>query len=174
MNRERIADLFEQAVELPEDARTALLETACAGDAELRAEVERLLRADARAANFLERPPPMVAAAIDASAHSGDALPVFGAWRTLRQIGVGGMGEVWLAERGDGQFEQRVAIKQLAYPTPGLMQRFRQPSQHWLVGIGGDAVDDQLMASDANYAFMAQISSSPGVEPTNGLSAGIA
>ncbi|MFI4969981.1 MAG: protein kinase [Lysobacterales bacterium] len=39
------------------------------------------------------------------------------------------MGEVWLAERSDGEFEQRVAVKQLAYPTPGLLQRFRQERQ---------------------------------------------
>ncbi len=53
----------------------------------------------------------------------------FGAWRVLRQIGVGGMGEVWLGERSDGEFEQRVAIKQVAYPTPGLLHRFRQERQ---------------------------------------------
>ncbi|GAH37407.1 unnamed protein product, partial [marine sediment metagenome] len=31
--------------------------------------------------------------------------------------------------RDDGEFEQRVAIKQVAYPTPGLVQRFRQERQ---------------------------------------------
>ena len=39
------------------------------------------------------------------------------------------MGEVHLAERGDGVFEQRVALKLLPHPTPGLMQRFRQERQ---------------------------------------------
>jgi len=39
------------------------------------------------------------------------------------------MGEVWLGERSDGEFEQQVAIKQVAYPTPGLVQRFRQERQ---------------------------------------------
>ncbi|HEY6895565.1 MAG TPA: tetratricopeptide repeat protein, partial [Rhodanobacteraceae bacterium] len=46
-----------------------------------------------------------------------------------RSLGQGGMGEVWLAERGDGEFEQRVAVKRLTYPTPGLLQRFRQERQ---------------------------------------------
>ena len=49
----------------------------------------------------------------------------FGVYRVVRSIGEGGMGEVWLAERSDGEFEQRVAVKRLAYPTPGLLQRFR-------------------------------------------------
>jgi eukaryotic-like serine/threonine-protein kinase len=128
MTRSRIGELFEQAVELPPEERATWLATACGDDAGLRIELERLLRADARASDFMERPPPLVSAVIDASA-SGENLPRFGSWRALRQIGVGGMGEVWLAERDDGEFEQRVAVKQLAWPTPGLLQRFRQERQ---------------------------------------------
>jgi serine/threonine-protein kinase len=129
MDRQRVAELFEHAVDLPDIDRGAWLDGACGGDADLRAEVDRLLRADARAAAFMERPPPLVAAAIDASSSAGDALPQFGPWRALRRIGVGGMGEVWLAERSGGEFEQRAAVKQLAWPTPGLLQRFRQERQ---------------------------------------------
>ncbi|MEM8560420.1 MAG: serine/threonine-protein kinase, partial [Bacteroidota bacterium] len=36
-----------------------------------------------------------------------------GPWRLVREIGRGGMGTVWLAERADGAFEQRVAIKRV-------------------------------------------------------------
>ena len=129
MDRQRVAELFEHAVDLPRHERGAWLDGACGGDADLRAEVERLLRADARAAAFMERPPPLVATAIDASSSAGDTLPQFGPWRALRRIGAGGMGEVWLAERSDGEFEQRAAVKQLAWPTPGLLQRFRQERQ---------------------------------------------
>src|ERR1700741_4617197 len=126
MNRPRVAELFEGVVELPEAERDAWLDAACGDDAALRAEVDRLLRADARASNFLERPPALVAAAIESPA---EALPQFGPWRALRRIGAGGMGEVWLAERSDGGFEQQAAVKQLAWPTPGLLQRFRQERQ---------------------------------------------
>jgi hypothetical protein len=34
-----------------------------------------------------------------------------GAYKLVSQVGQGGMGNVWLAERGDGRFERRVAVK---------------------------------------------------------------
>jgi len=125
----RIAALFDQAIDVADAELPAWIEQACAGDAKLRAELERLLRADQRAGDFLERPPAAVATAMAAVVHGESAPRQFGAWRVLRGIGVGGMGEVWLGERSDGEFEQRVAIKQVAYPTPGLLQRFRQERQ---------------------------------------------
>lgn len=127
MDARRIAELFESAIDIPLGERTAWLAIACGGDVELRAHVERLLRADERAAGFLEQPPELLADARDTFA--SDALPRFGPWQALRKIGTGGMGEVWLAERRDGEFEQRVAIKQLAWPTPGLLDRFRRERQ---------------------------------------------
>jgi serine/threonine-protein kinase len=126
MNRSRAGDLFAQAIDLPEPERGAWLAAACANDTKTQAEVERLLRADALADAFLESPPTLVA---DAAAAATAAPVAFGVHRIVRSLGVGGMGEVWLAERSDGEFEQRVAIKQLAYPTPGLLQRFRQERQ---------------------------------------------
>jgi tetratricopeptide (TPR) repeat protein len=129
MDRQRVAALFEQAVDLPDSERAAWVEAACGSDAALRSELERLLRADARAVAFMERPPPLVSSAIEATARNNEALPQFGPWRALRRIGAGGMGEVWLAERSDGEFEQQAAVKQLAWPTPGLLQRFRQERQ---------------------------------------------
>ena len=128
MNHQRVAELFDQVTELPIGERAAWIAAACAGDEALRAELESLLRADERANRFMERPPTLIAVA--ASAAQSEPQPrQFGPYAVLRQIGVGGMGEVWLAERSDGEFEQRVAIKQLAYPTPGLLQRFRQERQ---------------------------------------------
>ncbi|HSC11597.1 MAG TPA: serine/threonine-protein kinase [Rhodanobacteraceae bacterium] len=129
MDRQRVAALFEQAVDLPESERAAWVEAACGSDAALRIELERLLRADARAVAFMERPPPLVSSAIEVTMRGNEALPRFGPWRALRRIGAGGMGEVWLAERNDAEFEQQAAVKQLAWPTPGLLQRFRQERQ---------------------------------------------
>ena len=128
MNRQRVAELFELAIDLPQGERAAWIDAHCGNDAAVRAELERLLRADDQAAHFMERPPALVSAVIESARHAGESesLPQFGPWRALRRIGAGGMGEVWLAERNDGQFEQQAAVKQLAWPTPGLLQRFLQ------------------------------------------------
>ena len=52
----------------------------------------------------------------------------FGVYTLLSQIGHGGMGTVWLAERNDGRFERRVAVKFLnvARMGKGLEERFRR------------------------------------------------
>ena len=57
MDRQRVAELFEQAVDLPDSERAAWVEAACGSDAALRIELERLLRADARAAAFMVMDP---------------------------------------------------------------------------------------------------------------------
>ena len=126
---ERFAVLFERALDVPLDDRTAWLAEVCGNDIALREKLTRLLRADARAAGILDAPPPLMAEAIAAGSAADEAPRTLGPYKVLRSIGAGGMGEVWLAERNDGEFEQRVAIKQLAWPTPGLLQRFRQERQ---------------------------------------------
>lgn len=69
---------------------------------------------------FLEHGPTMP----DPPAESGEAI---GPYRLIEPIGFGGMGTVWLAERSDGRFERRVAVK---FPNVSLSghaeQRFRR------------------------------------------------
>src|SRR5580765_7939668 len=137
MNSQRASDLFWQAIDNPPENLARWLAEQCGGDANLHMEVERMLRLDAKASHFMEKPLSMSAIAAAAATASfaadvsaAESVPfAFGVYRVLRSLGVGGMGEVWLAERSDGEFEQHVAIKQLAYPTPGLLQRFRQERQ---------------------------------------------
>lgn len=48
-----------------------------------------------------------------------------GPFRVLRLLGAGGMGEVWLGQRDDGQAEQRVALKRVRTGLPGFAARLR-------------------------------------------------
>lgn len=61
-------------------------------------------------------------ARLDPLTHTHDDQRV-GPWRALRRIGRGGMGDVWLGERADGSYEQRVAIKFLFGDSPLLRAR---------------------------------------------------
>lgn len=127
MDSQRLARLFDAAVEMPPEQADEWLKRECGEDQALLQAARRLLRADAKAAGFLHEPLDIMACV--ASGAEPEAPERFGPYRVLRSLGAGGMGEVWLGERVDGGFEQRVAIKQLAYPTPGLLQRFRQERQ---------------------------------------------
>ncbi len=110
----RISAVFDQVVEALPAQRTALLDLSCNGDDELRLEVQSLLDADA-AGDALDRHAPKLRNAVavewarDLEAATGGSI--IGSWRVIRELGRGGMGVVLLAERVDGQFEQRVALK---------------------------------------------------------------
>ncbi|MBO9664653.1 serine/threonine-protein kinase [Dokdonella sp.] len=58
----------------------------------------------------------------DPLAHTHDGERV-GPWRAMHRLGRGGMGDVWMAERSDGTYEKRVAIKFLYGDTPKLRAR---------------------------------------------------
>ena len=55
-----------------------------------------------------------------AQTHDGERV---GPWRALHRLGRGGMGDVWMAERNDGTYQKRVAIKFLYGDSPQLRVR---------------------------------------------------
>lgn len=109
---ERIETLFPDLLALPPERRAAFLDRHCAGDPATRAELESLL-ASSQGDSILDHPLQM-----DAADAGGQAQPMhvderFDAWRIVRLLGRGGMGEVYQAERVEGGFAQTAAIKRL-------------------------------------------------------------
>ena len=103
-----IDDLFDGALDQPPDERAAWLQTRCS-DADLRAEVEALLAAHDRSDIFDHKALDVAGPLLREPRMEGHIGP----YRVGREIGRGGMGIVYLAERADGQYRRRVAIKVL-------------------------------------------------------------
>ena len=130
----RIAAALDGALDLEGTELEAYLESVGATDPVLRSQVEDLLAADSRAEGFLEEAAGSVAAPIlgtfeeDASASRDDLFPEDDVppYRIERRIGQGGMGSVYLANRTDGQFEQRIALKVIkrGMDTEEITRRF--------------------------------------------------
>jgi len=100
------------------------LKDLCADDSSLYRELSSLYEAACQAKGFLSSPP--VVAHFQENL-SGERL---GAYRLLSKLGQGGMGTVYLAERADGQYRQKVAVKLISNHIDSLAaQRFRDERQ---------------------------------------------
>lgn len=151
---QEIQALFLAAAARPAAEQAAFLDEACATDATLRDEVLALLAADRHS---LENPfiSDTVARAARALADAAGATRLgerVGPYRLLSELGHGGMGTVYLAERVDEQYQSRVAVKFVrgALAAPELARRLRierqiladltHPNIAWLLD-GGTAAD---------------------------------
>ncbi len=121
---------FAELLGLPPEGRARRLETIA--DPGRRAELESLLAAALEEDGFLSPGGALRGDLLDeALGEEGDALPpgcTLGAYRVVEEIGEGGMGRVYLAERADGLFERRVAIKvvHLAHAPTDLDRLLRE------------------------------------------------
>jgi len=104
----KIEQIYNAALERPASGRAAHVREACAGDEDLRREVESLLGQGEHADSFLEPP---ATETLDAADPRVVPFPVLGHFRLIEKIGAGGMGQVYKAR--DEQLHRDAAIKLL-------------------------------------------------------------
>ena len=123
----RVKELFAEALEEAPGAREIFLARRCPDDASLREEVRTLLLAHESAGSFIETPPSPIAAARGGEPPAQLAGRMVGPYRIVHEIGHGGMGTVYMAERADGAFEKLVAVKVIrrGLDTEDVLLRFR-------------------------------------------------
>lgn len=132
-----VDSIFEQVLELPADQRHTFLDEACGNDTALKASVLDLLNAVDESHPALQGSAQTVFATLASDLAQQPTInesligQIMGPYRLLRELGQGGMGTVFLAERADGQFQQQVALKVVRTGLLGsdVLNRFRQERQ---------------------------------------------
>jgi serine/threonine protein kinase len=133
---QKIEDLFNSALDLEPGRREQFLKQACSGDESVYEEVQQLLKLEAEAENLIDSP----AMEILARNIAGDSKPpgasgsvigkTIGRYRVVKELGKGGMGEVYQAK--DRKLERDVAIKILPEEFAGdsdRLDRFRREAK---------------------------------------------
>jgi serine/threonine protein kinase len=117
----RVKEILDACLDLEPAQWAEYLDRRCAGDAELRSEVESLLESHQQAGDFIAHP-------VLRESFIGLRL---GHWKIVADIGEGGMSRVCLAERDDGQFQQRAAVKILkrGMDTDLILRHFQMERQ---------------------------------------------
>ncbi len=128
---QQVKQIFQAALDVPRAERSAYVSTACAGDEELRREVDSLLANEEDSDGFLSEMAvdyvPGVSLDEPPDANLGRHI---GPYQIVREIGAGGMGSVYLAERVD-EFRQKAALKLMRRGMDSriVVSRFRHERQ---------------------------------------------
>ena len=136
MNAERwqkVKDVLAEAIESDPADRAAFLDQRCADDPSLRGEVEKFLQHErAASSRFLNE---TALAHISAALLADEQIRLigrqFGAYKTVEQIGLGGMGDVYRAYRADDEYRKEVALKVVrsGHDSGFVLSRFKNERQ---------------------------------------------
>jgi serine/threonine protein kinase/tetratricopeptide (TPR) repeat protein len=137
---QKIDEIFPLVADLPPEKRGQRLRELCLGDERLREEISAMLAVDEQAEDFIEKPLmlPDSLSHIFSDAREGENSTTLGlagrrigAYRIVRKLGAGGMGAIYLAERADGEFRKKAAIKLIknGADTGFNLRRFRHERQ---------------------------------------------
>lgn len=128
---QRVMEVFEQAVALPDAARAAYVEQELSDEPATRDEVLGLLKHHQEESSGMSTGVGLKEAGVALIEQSKEALlpPLRGEYRILRTIGEGGMGVVFEAEQAFPR--RRVALKALrpGFATPSMLRRFRNEAE---------------------------------------------
>jgi serine/threonine-protein kinase len=126
---DRIKDLFAEALDRPAAERESYLKETSGHRPDLVREVRSLLAASSESVNVIESNGFDLASELAAGHSATDRR--FGPYRILREIGSGGMGTVFLAERDDGEFAMQVALKivRQSVAEHEIVERFKRERQ---------------------------------------------
>jgi eukaryotic-like serine/threonine-protein kinase len=128
---QRLEEVVRAALGKDSAARAHYLRQACGDDEELRREAESLLSFESQAEMAIADAVQGAAGLLQSGDYGLAEGERLGAYRIVREIGRGGMGTVYLAERDDDQFQKQVAIKLVTkgMDTADLLRRFRRERQ---------------------------------------------
>jgi serine/threonine-protein kinase len=153
---------LEQALDVPLAEREAWLSELETKQPDVAAEVRRLLaaHATARFSSFMSEPIPLPQVTY---AVAGELI---GNFRVLQEIGQGGMAVVYLAERADGNYSQRVALKILRYGLTDSQAQFHFAQERQiLASLGHQSIarllDAGTTASGLQYLAMEYVEGVP-------------
>lgn len=124
----KVDEIFQAALELNPEEREAFLDKSCAGDEELRREVESLISSDEQGLSFIDSPAFEMAAGLLINAQpelrEGERI---GRYKIKELLGAGGMGEVYLAQ--DTELGRQIALKLLPAEFTRDNERLRRFQQ---------------------------------------------